>query len=545
MPAPDPNLEPLAAEIVRSLAALEAYPDDPTARRTLKHVQTHISHVFLTAERVYKLRKAVDLGFLCFATRAQRNADCLRELALNRRLAPDVYLGLAPIVATDGGFHVGPTGEKLHDGNGAAPEHCVVMRRLPDGADALSRLGRGALGPEHLERVAVRVARFHQEHRLDTANLFSTEAWLERCTAPAEENLRLLAGAEEALDANELLAEVRERSHAFVREHAGRFERRRRAGRGADGHGDLHLQHVWFETDRAAPLVIDCIEFNEALRRIDVACEVAFLDMDLRYRHAEALADFFLRTYARESDDFDLYGVVDYFASYRAAVRAKVASIAAADPEIEPDQRERAAASARRHLDLAARTLRPRETGTLVAMGGTVGTGKSTLANALADETGGVVIASDRVRKRLFGIALGERAAAPPGRGIYTPEHTERTYAALLERAEPVLRSGRTAILDATFASRRRRDAARAFARELGVEAHFVEARCAREVALERLARREAEGRDPSDAGPALYDRSVEHFEPPTEWPEAQRAAVDTGRADWRETLHALAGRLR
>jgi predicted kinase len=149
------------------------------------------------------------------------------------------------------------------------------------------------------------------------------------------------------------------------------------------------------------------------------------------------------------------------------------------------------------------------------------------------------------VRKRLFGLTPEERAGAAPGRGIYTPEHTERTYTALLERAEPVLRSGRTAILDATFAARRRREDARSFARGLGARACFVETRCAREEALRRLARREAEGRDPSDAGPALYARSVEGFEPPTEWPQAERSAVETDHAAWLEEVRELAARLR
>ena len=141
--------------------------------------------------------------------------------------------------------------------------------------------------------------------------------------------------------------------HAFAGKHADRFERRRLAGCAVDGHGDLHLQHLWFERDDGDPIAIDCLEFSEPLRRIDAAAEVAFPAMDLRYRGVAAEAERFLRVYARERDDFDLYAVVDFFASYRAAVRAKVASIAVADAAIDP-------AAARTRLRERAQTPRSR-----------------------------------------------------------------------------------------------------------------------------------------------------------------------------------------
>jgi aminoglycoside phosphotransferase family enzyme/predicted kinase len=534
-----PLSEPLDPGVVAALREPAAYPGDPSAAQGVEWVQTHLSHVFLTGRRVYKLRKAVDLGFVCFDTRAERNADCLREVALNRRLAPDVYLGVAPIEPAPGGARVGALAEGLV-GSG---EHCVVMRRLPAGRDALALLQRGGLPPEALDRVAERVAEFHARHGLGVPAPFSPEAWLARCTRPVEDNFALLADGAGSLFPRELLERAQGAARAFSAARTGRFEARRRAGRAVDGHGDLHLQHVWFETDEAEPIFVDCIEFNEGLRRIDAAAEVAFLAMDLRYRGADGLAARFLRRYARASDDFDLYSVVDYFVSYRAAVRAKVASVAARDPGIDAGQRARAAESALRHLELAAQALAPTSGGAIVIVGGVVGTGKSTVAEALADRVGGVVVSSDRVRKREAGLAPTDRAGAAPGRGIYTPEWTERVYAGLVARAAPVAASGRVAILDATFASRAQRRRAREAAAALGVPARFLETRCAARIALERLARRAAVGTDPSDAGPGLHARSAAAFEPVRADEGLAVEALDTGDPAWPAELARLAAR--
>ena len=292
---------------------------------------------------------------------------------------------------------------------------------------------------------------------------------------------------------------------AFAEQNGDRFERRRLAGRAVDGHGDLHLQHLWYERDEAEPIAIDCLEFSEALRRIDAAAEVAFPAMDLRYRGAAAQAERFLRVYARERDDFDLYAVVDFFTSYRAAVRAKVASIAAVDAAIDPAQRARACESARRHLELAVQMLEPRGTGALVLVGGIVGTGKSTAAAELADAAGGVVIASDRVRKRLAGLAATARSGDRARRGALRP----RARRARLRG--PARASGAGARLGADRAARRdlvargRSRARPALRARAGCARPSSSRRAARaSVAQERLARREAQGGDPSDAGPGV-----------------------------------------
>ena len=527
----------------QALARPEAFPHDASAGAGVEWLQTHLSHVYLTRDRVYKFRKPVDLGFVDFSTRRERNLDCRREVELNRRLAPDVYLGVAALAGTEREPRVTAVEQGAHDPDRS--EHCVVMRRLPAGRDALSLLESGRLSEAMLDRLSARLAAFHSLHGLGTPAPFAPEAWLERCTRPVGENFRILARAPREAAPRHLLDLARSRAIGFGTRHADRFERRRSRGRAVDAHGDLHLQHVWYERDDAEPLAIDGLEFSESLRRIDAASEVAFLAMDLRYRGAGPLAERFLARYARDADDFELYSVVDYFAAYRAGVRAKVAALAAQDAGIARSQRRAALVSARRHLELAGDLLEAPGRAGIALVAGAVGTGKSSVAEALARRLDAVVIASDRVRKHLHGVAPTERLSEGWGSGAYAPEQTDRVYAALWERARPVLESGRPVILDATHSRRAHRSGARRLARELGVRVFAVEVRCDPERARERLARRAAAGTDPSDAGPEAVEPSARGFEPLDEWPEADRVAVSTDRESWTAELAEPAARIR
>jgi aminoglycoside phosphotransferase family enzyme/predicted kinase len=503
----------------------------------VRHVQTHLSHVFLAGPRAYKLRKAVDLGFVRFETRAERNADCMRELHLNRRLAPGVYLGVAPLWSCAGTWQRGRLRESIS--SRSRHEHVVVMRRLAAGRDARSLLAAGRLRGEDLDAVADLVAAFHTRSRAERPLAIDARAWRERIAWPVAANFESLepalapGGPAAGAFAAARLARLRDASVRWLTEHAAVLEARRRAGRGVDGHGDLHLEHVWLERPGAAPLLVDCLEFRDDLREIDAASEVAFLAMDLDYRGARRLGERFLARYATRADDTDLYRVVDFFVAYRAAVRAKVAAVAAGDAGLPRAQRSAARDSVRRHLGLAERALAPRGKGALILVCGIVGTGKSTVARAIAERCGAVVIASDVVRK----------APSRPGTPAYDEAAKERVYEGLLERALPVLRAGRVALLDATFDLAVRRRRALALAAAAGVPAFLVETRCAAPVARARLAARQAEGCDPSDAGPELHAWSARRFEPPREWPRPWRAVVRTD-APWRSAVRFLIARV-
>ena len=524
------RVEDLPDGLVAGLGDSAAYPLDPDAVAGVETIQTHISHLFLTASRVYKLRKAVSLGFLDFGTRAIRNGDCLREISLNRRLAPDVYLGVAPVQLAGPEVRVGAIGESV-----LAPdlEHCVVMRRLPPGHDALSLIERGDFGADHVDAMARVVVDFHERHRLGQAAPFTPEAWLSSVSTPVADNFTPIA---EVID-DARLPRLARGTRDFLDTHRDQFEARRIDGRAVDGHGDLHLAHVWFDTGGTDPLFIDCIEFSDRLRHIDAASEVAFMAMDLRYRGYLDLADRFLRRYAAAADDFHLYSVVDYFISYRAAVRAKVAAIAAVEAEVPDAQRRAARASAGRHLDLASDALFTRGHAAVVAMAGVVGTGKSTAAQEVADSLDGTaVISSDQLRKRLAGLGPLDRPDAAVDEGIYAADATQRVYRGLLDRAESVVGSGRVAVLDATFSSPDQRAGAAAFAKARGVPFLIVETRCEEAGVRQRLEDRVRRGRDVSDAGPAFYPVSVSRYVP-VQTEEGDRLVADTESSSWRLEL--------
>jgi hypothetical protein len=527
------DIEALPPGLVDGLREPTAYPLDPGAANGVASVQTHISHVFLTESRVYKLRKAVDLGFLDFSTRRIRNSDCLREVALNRRLASDVYLGLAPLVCAGGAVRVGAVQESVSDPD---LEYCVVMRRLPKGRDSVSLIERGAFGSREVDRIAQAVVGFHQRYALGRPAPFQPIEWLEAISKPVEDNFTPMVG----VIAGDLIDRLADLARRFLRTHRVDFEKRRIEGRVVDGHGDLHLAHVWFETDGGSPLFIDCIEFSDQLRYIDAASEVAFLAMDLRYRGHADLAERFLRRYASESDDFHLYCVVDYFSSYRAAVRAKVAAIAAGESELPETQRRAARESARRHFDLASDALGASRRAAVILMAGIVGTGKSTAANAIAEVLdAAVVVSSDRVRKHLAGIAASDHGGSGVDGGIYSPEFTQRVYTGLLERSEPVADSGRVVVLDATFSRRDDRARAVEFARARGLPVLIVETRSSRVRTIQRLEERARDAKDPSDAGPEFHAASAARFAPIEKPAAGDHIVVDTEWPSWRRDLQA------
>jgi hypothetical protein len=262
--------------------------------------------------------------------------------------------------------------------------------------------------------------------------------------------------------------------------------------------------------------------------------------MDLCYRGRTDLAERFLRRYAGESDDFHLYSVVDYFSSYRAAVRAKVAAIAAGESELPETQRRAANESAARHFALAVDTLGASRAGALVLMTGIVGTGKSTAANAIAEALdAAVVVSSDRVRKHLAGRSASDHRGDRADDSLYSEGLTRRVYSGLLERAEPVTGSGRVVVLDATFSRGDHRMQAFEFARARGLPFLIAETRSSQAGTLQRLEDRERRAEDPSDAGPDFYPESVLAFSPVEVPADGVHIVVDTESSSWKEDLQA------
>jgi aminoglycoside phosphotransferase family enzyme/predicted kinase len=482
--------------------------------------ETHISLVFLGEREVYKVKKPVQLGFLDFSTLALRKACCEAEVRLNQRLAADVYLGTAAIVRDVQGVHrVGAAGEPV--------EWAVVMRKLPDAAAADQRLAGGRLSSADLGKIAAQLGTFHAGARSDAETAqFGTYTTI---AANVRENFEQTRQSARAFLSEQEFAALERWQLAFLQTERERFNARVAQGRIRDGHGDLRLEHCYLEPDGCVR-IIDCIEFNERFRYADVCADVAFLSMDLSWHGRADLSENFLAAYARHSGDYDLYGLVDFYESYRAHVRAKVNSILVDDPGIAGDARERAAAQARKYYLLAeACTREPLERPRLLAVGGMIASGKSTIAERLAETFHAPVIDSDRTRKRLLGVEPLTALADAAFSGAYSPAMTDRTYREVLRCAEIVLRSGRSVVLDASFRERETRAAALELAQRLGLGFLFIECATDEATLRRRLAERATQP-SISDGRAELLAALSAHAESVDELPAHIHLRLDTGR---------------
>ena len=435
--------------------------------------ETHAGVVFFVGDRAYKLKKPIDLGFVDFSTREARLVACQREVMLNRRLAPDVYLGVADVSGPDGRLC----------------EHLVVMRRMPDHRRLSSLVSSGAPVHQHLERIAGLVATFHRSAESSAAisAAATRDAQLERWDDNAAEMARFLG---DPLDPR-VAGEVTVLARRFLAGRQPLFDARIDDDKARDGHGDLLADDIFCLDD--GPRVLDCLEFDDKLRFGDVLADVAFLAMDLEHLGRPDLGSYFLDRYRQASGDTWPPSLADHYIAYRAQVRAKVACLrweqGLTASRVDAD----------RLLRLCHEHLR-RARVRLVVVGGLPGTGKSTLAKALADALGAVLLRSDDVRKELGGVAPLTRVVAGLDQGLYRPSVTEATYGELLSRARRAVGLGHTVVLDATWRHPTWRSAAVDLAGE--TSADLVELRCVvpLDVAIARVNQRQDAGVDPSDA---------------------------------------------
>ncbi len=480
-------------------------------------IETHISWVFLDREEVWKVKKPVAMGFLDFSTADKRRWACNEEVRLNRRLAPGVYLGVEPITLSRSGEH-------RFGGAGRPVDWAVHMVRLDDNARADHRLARETLSAEDVERIASYLAKFHTTTRCDeeTARYGAIEMIARNVHENFEQTRETLG---EYLSSEEAL-EVETSQIGFLDRHRELFDKRAASGRVRDGHGDLRLDHIYVSDDDVT--IVDCIEFNRRFRFADVCADIAFLAMDLTWRGRADLAEHFLASYARAANDYDLYPLVDFYESYRAFVRGKIASILASDEAAGTQDRQRFAAEARRFFLLAlASERRSLLAPVVVAVGGLIGAGKTTVARRLASELAAPVIDADRTRKHLLGVGAKEKVSVAPFSGPYRSEFTETVYSEVLRRAAAVLDSGRPVVIDASFRSRSARHAARRLARDRDVSFSFVECSAPAEICRQRLEVR-ARTANVSDGRLEIFDDFVASWQAVEELPKTEHLLIDT-----------------
>ena len=449
--------------------------------------QTHISSIILCGPFAYKLRRPVKHGFVDFSKASIRREDCTKEVKLNQRTAPDLYIG---VVAIRGSIET-PT----INGSGNTLEWAVQMHRFPQDALLSQQISEQRLTPAITAKLAHRLAAFHTS----LPGLYADKA---ENSKPTRE--RLMASLNEIRIAKPaLLVQLKEIS-AFAKGHANRHrnlcQQRRLRGMHRDCHGDLHLGNLlnW----HGEPIAFDALEFSTDLRQIDIVNDIAFTFMDL-LAHARAdLAWTLMDAWCEQTADYQGLALLRFYTLYRAIVRAKVAIIA--NDKVAFD----------RYWQLSRRLIQPANPPKLVLVSGLSGSGKSNIARDLVSFLSGIRLRTDIIRQILIAAEVIDR------REVYSPEAIDRTYQEVVTIAQQLLADHLTVIVDATFLKQHQVDLFTALSRQCHIEPIVIHCQAPRRVLESRIKKRAATKQDASEATIDVLSKQIEQLAlHPIRWP--------------------------
>lgn len=463
----------------------------PHAVRTVRLVETHISWVLLAGHYAYKIKKPVDLGFLNFTSLASRHHYCEEEIRLNRRLAPRIYLDVIPI---------GGTAEKPKFGLLPPIEYALRMRRFPASRQLDRMAARNEVLPRHIDSLAATISSFHSSLSAARAgSTFGSAAAIHSAVFQSLDRLQAVSTDGESMGRALALRHASETEYAGCKE---RFEQRRELGFVRECHGDLHLGNIALIDEKPVPF--DCIEFDPALRWIDVINEIAFTVMDLMHYKRPELAYRFLNAYLEATGDYDGVSVLRFYVGYRAIVRAMVNAIRNEQESLSKGAKTKALADCRSFLVLAAERLGDCRRA-LIITHGLPGSGKTTFAQTALERLQAIRIRSDVERKRLFGLAPLADSGSHAG-NIYDANTTRRTYSRLHELARNLLTAGTTVIVDAAFLKQDERERFRQLAHELEAPFAIVSMKTGAARLRARIRQRKNESNDASEADLAVLE---------------------------------------
>ncbi|UAW97946.1 AAA family ATPase [Halopseudomonas nanhaiensis] len=488
-------------------------------------METHISWVLLTGDFVYKIKKPVDFGFIDYSTLERRAHFCDEEVRLNRRLAPELYLGVIPVRGSESAPRL--------DGDGPVIEYLVKTRQFRQ-EDLLGNMQRaGTLEPQHIDSLANRLATFHRG--IDRAPLDSQWGEPEQIHAPVAQNFDQIRPLLADADDLDQLKQLELWAHTTFERLIPQLAQRKSNGFVRECHGDIYLDNVTL-VDGAVTL-FDCIEFNEAFRWIDVMSDVAFMAMDLEDRSLPGLSQRFVNAYLEQTGDYSGLCVLNYYKAYRAMVRAKVALLRLTQPGVTEAERQQTMERYRGYARLAeSYTAIPMRFGLLTV--GISGSGKSTLSGKLVEDFGAIRVRSDIERKRLLTDTTTNAATT----GLYSAEATAQTYARLGALAASILASGYPAIIDATHLKSAQRQAMRECIELQGAPCLMVHCKAPLETIEGWIKARQAQAEDPSDADVDVARMQHDAFEPFT---EQERPFTLEVRTDQPESVEQLLLQLR
>ena len=502
----DSNKDP-----IESLQLPDRYPH---ATEPIESIETHISRVFLAGDWAYKIKKPVRFEFLDYSTAALRQRLCERELEINRRFAPDLYVDVVPIRDSPQGW--------TFLGSGPIVEHAVRMRRFSQDEMALPTLESDSLAPESMIGLADRLAEYHRAApdaagvSADVGNetieplipprLTRDMQGVDALVEPAFRNVRFLVSALSHGSRRDQMRGLETWFQQQVSKDRSRFLKRLTSGRVRECHGDLHLGNLLYRNGQW--IAFDAIEFNESFRRIDVASELAFLAMDLEERGFAAHAHRLIDRYLEVSGDYDAAGMLPFYLTYRALVRAKVDLLR--QRQTTGDPQAGFSSTGQAYADLAQVYAR-RRTPELWITFGPSGSGKSVASARIVEHDGFLRLRSDVFRKRRVGLAPEADSRSAFGQSLYTSTASDQTYLELAATAEQLLQDGFSVIVDATFLQRQRRQFFRGIAERIGVTFRILQ--CMAPVAELRYRVAHRTG-DASEATLEVLERQLETLEP-------------------------------
>jgi len=478
-------------------------------------IQTHISWVFIASPFVFKVKKPVNLGFLDFSTLEKRHYFCQREIELNRRLCPEIYLDAVPVYETDSGFSFKPPGKIV--------DYAVKMKELPHVFFLNELLEKNLVGEEEINRVISTLHRFY-EAETPTPKI---EKWgtPEKLKISTDENFTQIEPFIGKTISSAAFEAIRHYTNQFYGLNENLFHERIQQHRVLDCHGDLRLDHVHLTAE--ATTIFDCIEFNDRFRFIDIANDLAFLAMDFDFKGRSDMGNLFLRNAARELGDAGMPKVANFYKCYRAFVRGKVESIQAIEKETtnSGEHQKQAARYFRLALGYAVGGAEP----SILVVMGRVGTGKSTIAKRLASELDWPVFSSDETRKTLTGVPLTQRTPSELRAKIYSARITQQTYKKLIkdglaaigcsqDRRSRPLTTPVGVVLDATFSTRVLRKFLSDECKKASVRFQFVELEVDPEEIKHRLKLRDEKTAETSDARLEDFEKLNAEYQPPSEF---------------------------
>ncbi len=512
-PKPSPSVPSFVKGLLRAEAYDHAVVDSPIL------CETHISWVILTGRYAYKIKKPVNFGFLDFSTLERRRFFCEEELRLNGRLAPQLYLDVVAIC--------GDADHPVMNGGGDVFEYAVKMRQFDPALSFENLLPKQRLTLEHMRETAEILARFHADIAVaaDDETFGSTDA----IRQPVLENFQQLQTAASALLTeadNDALARLEDWSRQAINTLSPVFEYRKAQGFIRECHGDLHLGNIVLWKGKVVPF--DGIEFNASLRWIDVLSELAFTLMDLDEHQRPELSRCLRNSYLSHTGDYRHLELLRFYQVYRAMVRAKVAALRLAQVGNADIKNSAPLAQIHNYIQMAQRyteTTSPR----LLITHGLSGSGKSTVAQALAQTRDMIQLRSDVERKRLFGLNETQASGADIDDGIYTSSASLKTYGHLRELATALLRAGYSVIVDAAFLKHAQRQDFRELASDMRVPFLIVSCRLDESVQRRRIEARQQQANDASEADTSVLEHQLKTHEPLTESEQDCSITVDTG----------------